>query len=517
VPDAFVSPRAAALEQALVAAGAPGLLPTYDMLYGGHAHRLFQAAVMESGLTTIDSGSWPYDGHFVGGVRGELFREGSQAFYRLPDGTLALVKVCSGWAGATLAGASTASVQQSMSMFQTLYPATYLDATDDRVPVTFWMHGKYGPERRLRMIDASPWDTISRNYSAVVRDELDGVMRSFEPGKGGLLLLWQGPPGTGKTWALRALVSEWLPWAEFHYITDPDAFFVESASYMVEVLLSDSYEALSEPGGDVVSEAAPEGKWRVLILEDTGELLSAGAKEKYGQGLSRLLNVVDGLIGQGLRVLVLVTTNDELGELNAAVRRPGRCASQIVFSPMTDEEAAEWLGSEPATGTTLAELYADVGEGAAPLEPVDEPAEEEALTAAAATDVVSAIQAVASEHAPEGGYGETSWNAEAKAVFWNHADWTSNDEHDAAEAAFLAIDGVENFDCDSEANTPEGEGWEQVWPVPGSEEAYERVLALATRPLAIRPTALGFKAPRASLAERAFDAIDGALALARRA
>lgn len=98
-------------------------------------------------------------------------------------------------------------------------------------------------------------------------------------------------------------------------------------------------------------------------------------------------------------------------------------------------------------------------------------------------DINAQIASVAEKHAPEGGYGETSWNAGTKTVFWNHADWTSNDEHDAAEKDFLAIDGVENFDCDSEANTPEGEGWEQVWPEPGSEAAYERVLALAMRPI----------------------------------
>jgi primosomal protein N' len=133
-----------------------------------------------------------------------------------------------------------------------------------------------------------------------------------EPSADGQLLLWQGPPGTGKTWGLRALASEWSQWAEFHYITDPDAFFVTNPSYMIDVLLSDSYMAIEQETGDVYDETDAGGKWRVLILEDTGELLSANAKEQYGQGLSRLLNVVDGMIGQGLRVLALVTTNDEL-------------------------------------------------------------------------------------------------------------------------------------------------------------------------------------------------------------
>ena len=497
--------RAAAVDAALTAAGSPGLLPTYDMLWGSHADRLFKQAVIDSGFATMDKASWPHDGGvFVSGVKGEVFREGSSAVYRLPDGTLAYLVVRDGWASCSVAGVSSDPVGSALSMFQTLYPATYLDATDDRVPVTFWSLGPHGPEPRLRMIDASPWETIRRNYSASVRENLDATMTAFEPGKGGLLLLWQGPPGTGKTWALRALVSEWLPWAEFHYITDPDAFFVESASYMIDVLLADSYEAIHEPSGDIYSEDAAD-KWRVLILEDTGELLSANAKEKYGQGLSRLLNVVDGLIGQGLRVLVLVTTNDELGELNPAVRRPGRCASQVEFVPMTAEEVAEWLGAQEAeAGTTLAELYSR-----ATVEPV-EPLAGESLEAGGVIrdsvltpimdarmhhdgtwevwevkppdDVKAEIRRVAAEHAPDG-YGETAYHSADRAVFWVSADWTTPEEHAAAEADFRAIDGVDDFQHDAEAALPDGDGWEQVWPDPDSDLALERVVQLAARPL----------------------------------
>jgi ATP-dependent 26S proteasome regulatory subunit len=77
----------------------------------------------------------------------------------------------------------------------------------------------------------------------------------------------------------------------------------------------------------------------MLVLEDTGELLSIDAKERAGQGLSRLLNAVDGLLGQGSRVLLLITTNEELGALHPAVTRPGRCASQVEFFPLSPVEA----------------------------------------------------------------------------------------------------------------------------------------------------------------------------------
>ena len=158
------------------------------------------------------------------------------------------------------------------------------------------------------------WPEIAINYPGAVREQLDPLMdASFRLEQGGQLVLWHGEPGTGKTFALRG-------WAGLgvarlrcsaHYVTDPETFFGTSPKYMLDVLLDEDDDDESED------------RWRLLVLEDTGELLSADAKERTGQGLSRLLNVVDGMIGQGLRVLVLVTTNEPLGSLHLG-RRPSR-------------------------------------------------------------------------------------------------------------------------------------------------------------------------------------------------
>jgi SpoVK/Ycf46/Vps4 family AAA+-type ATPase len=118
-------------------------------------------------------------------------------------------------------------------------------------------------------------------------------------------------------------------------------------------------------------ESRPQA-WRLLVLEDTGELLTPDAKSVIGQGLSRFLNVVDGLIGQGLRVLVLVTTNEEIKALHPAVARPGRAAANIEFRPLSSEESADWLRRHeldegPERESTLASLYA-VLEGRDPAE-----------------------------------------------------------------------------------------------------------------------------------------------------
>lgn len=219
---------------------------------------------------------------------------------------------------------------------------------DHSVPVSFWSVAGRGGYSLSRSLEVPTWAEVRANYPAAVRARLEALMAaSFRPGDGGQLVLWHGEPGTGKTHALRALAWEWREWCELHYVTDPEQLFGGRTDYLM----------------DVVLEQADEDKWRLLVLEDTGELLAADAKERTGQRLSRLLNVVDGIIGQGLRVLVLVTTNDSLKRLHPAVARPGRCAAKVEFLPFAAEEAAAWLEEHGACdaktgGGTLADLYA---------------------------------------------------------------------------------------------------------------------------------------------------------------
>jgi len=60
-------------------------------------------------------------------------------------------------------------------------------------------------------------------------------------------------------------------------------------------------------------------------------MMGADAKSQVGQGLSRLLNVSDGILGQGTKIMILVTTNENLGKLNPAVMRPGRCRVPAIY------------------------------------------------------------------------------------------------------------------------------------------------------------------------------------------
>ena len=242
------------------------------------------------------------------------------------------------------------------------------------VPVNFWAMKENGSVTcRTRRIAVPSWDNVRLNYTSKARDGLDSLMGLWPPLEdNGRLMLWHGVPGTGKSYGIRSLAQAWQKWCAVNYIVDPEKFF-GSADYMLQVVLQSADEgSWSAPAisGSASKEPAEPGvkvytghPWSLLIMEDSDEFLTADAKKRSGQSMSRLLNLTSGFIGQGLNTLVLITTNEPLENIHKALQREGRCMANVEFGPLTEAEGQEWAEMQKGTPVvegenSIADLYA---------------------------------------------------------------------------------------------------------------------------------------------------------------
>ena len=159
------------------------------------------------------------------------------------------------------------------------------------------------------------------------------------------------------------MAREWAAWSDVHFVLDPEEFF-GSPDYLMHVV------AAEEEWWE--RNRSHERRWKLIVVEDADDLIRADAGRTSGASLGRLLNLTDGILGHGMRVLLLITTNEPVRALHPAVVRPGRCLADVRFRPFTRPEGIEWLenpanrpadgeesagSSLPAGDVTLAELY----------------------------------------------------------------------------------------------------------------------------------------------------------------
>jgi hypothetical protein len=239
------------------------------------------------------------------------------------------------------------------------------DPSEGVLRVKFWYNTPTGPQVVTRHISAPSWDEIKDNYPIETQKHLTKLMTDFKPSEiEGHLILFYGLPGLGKSFSIRSLCEAWKSWANIDYVVDPEDFF-GSAAYLMEIL-SSQHEGESieydDDGHPIIT--TKNDKWKLLILEDAGDFITADAKAKTGQALGRLLNVADGFIGQGLKILILITTNEEFEHLHGAVAREGRSSAIVSFKKFTAQEAKKWMNKHNQnwvpveTEYSLADLYA---------------------------------------------------------------------------------------------------------------------------------------------------------------
>ena len=250
---------------------------------------------------------------------------------------------------------------------------------DGKVGVNFTFMGPHGANVVRRRIVVPKWDEISGNYPN--RRELEKLINMKNPEDRGKLIFWHGDPGTGKSYAIRSLIHEWRDKAEFVVILDPEVYFSEPG-YMMSSVVRDTEDDPTPSFRTRIDRANNEdkedrGRLRVFVIEDGLKILEKDSRAELAEPMARLLNLTEGIVGQGFRILILVTTNEDLMSIDPAMLRHGRCLQKLEFVSFTKEHASMWLSGHMAKfdentigEMTLAEMYSLV-HGTIDKEPVD--------------------------------------------------------------------------------------------------------------------------------------------------
>jgi hypothetical protein len=156
-------------------------------------------------------------------------------------------------------------------------------------------------------------------------------------GKG--LVLLHGIPGTGKSTYIRYLI---------HHLKKRVIFLPSR--------LAGSLDAPS------MMTFLIDYRNSILIIEDAEELIQSRENSK-DSGVSALLNLTDGVLGESLSIQVICTFNTKLANIDGALLRKGRLIQEYEFAALSIDKTRhllEKLGESlesAATGMTLADIY----------------------------------------------------------------------------------------------------------------------------------------------------------------
>jgi len=105
-----------------------------------------------------------------------------------------------------------------------------------------------------------------------------------------------------------------------------------------------------------------ENKDCVLIIEDAEKVIGDRTNSGSSVGVSNLLNLSDGILGDILNIYVIATFNMDKEKIDSALLRKGRLIAEHKFGKLSLEDTKTLLKklnkkTEATEGLTLAEIY----------------------------------------------------------------------------------------------------------------------------------------------------------------
>lgn len=164
----------------------------------------------------------------------------------------------------------------------------------------------------IRLMDIDLELNYGKDFVSIDESILDKLKNEYH----GLFLL-HGKPGTGKTTYIRRLISKLSKEKTIIYIP----------SYLMESIADPSFMTFLSTF-----------KESILILEDSEAVVTKSNNER-SQGVSNILNICDGLLGDNMKIQIISTFNIQKGEIDEALKRAGRLMVDYEFRPLKPEDA----------------------------------------------------------------------------------------------------------------------------------------------------------------------------------
>ena len=184
-------------------------------------------------------------------------------------------------------------------------------------------------------------DDLSINYGKKFLEINDTILDFINNSEKCGMILLHGTPGTGKTSYIRYLLGK---------IKSKKIIYFPP--YLSDVMTSPEFLPF-----------IVENKNSVLVIEDAEKVIMSREGEGQSEGISNLLNISDGILGECVKSKVICTFNTDVKKIDAALLRKGRLIAKHKFESLSIEESkilVKHLNLDPSIvkkPMTLAEIY----------------------------------------------------------------------------------------------------------------------------------------------------------------
>lgn len=181
---------------------------------------------------------------------------------------------------------------------------------------------------------------LELNYGSSFNKVHDLIVKRLNKENDKGIILLHGDPGTGKTSYIKYLTK---------LVTDKDILFIPPSMA----------EMLSEPS---IIPFLMDHKNAILIIEDAERVISDRQINGSSAGVSNILNLTDGILGDCLSIQVIATFNMRREKIDQALLRKGRLIAEHKFEKLNVDDTNKLLKhiNKDITvdeGLALADIY----------------------------------------------------------------------------------------------------------------------------------------------------------------